>query len=538
MKKMLLKICSLAMVLTLVACGGSDKATTDDDATTVTFAKENDVISMDSRYATDGMSFEMIAATMEGLMSVDADGNIIPALAEKYEVSEDQLTWTFHLRDTKWSNGKKLTADDFVYAWQETITSPDAEYNYLYTDDAASIVNAAAVLAGEKDKTELGINAVDEKTLEVKLTKAVSFFDSLMTFPVFFPVNREFGEEQGEDYGLTPDNLLAIGPYKMTTWNKGSKIELEKNADYWDADAVKTDKLVFNIVAEASTAVLDFESGATDFVKLNSDLVDKYKDGETFNTMLEGYLWYLQFNFENTTLANANIRKALALAVDRDQLVNAVLKDGSIAAKGFVPETLATGPDGKDYRDTADTYLTTNKEEAKALFKKGLEELGVDSLNLRLLFEGSDPAKPAAEFIQSELTSTLEGLSVEMISQPKENRIEMQKAGDFDVVLTRWGPDYADPTTYLSLNVTGNSYNYGKYSSATYDATYAKAGETEDLSARWQLLKDAEKIAMDDVAVSPLFQVGGATLVNTKVSGIETHAVSVPFIYKNVKKEK
>lgn len=539
MKKLWISLTSICLVLVMSACGGgSDDSADKKNNKTVTFAKENDIISMDSRYATDGYSFEMIAATIEGLMSVDADGNVIPALAESTEVSEDQLTWTFKLRDAKWSDGTKVTADDFVYAWQATITNPAAEYNYLYTDEAACIVNAAEVLAGDKPQEELGITAVDETTIEVKLTKPVSYFESLMTFPVFFPVNRAFAEEQGENYAQKPEALLANGPYKMTEWTRGSKVVLEKNKEYWDAKNVKTDKLVFNIVPEASTAVLDFEGGKTDFVKLNSDLIDKYKDDEGFVNVLEGYLWYLQYNYDNEVLANKNVRMALSLAVDRDQLVGEVLKDGSIVGKGFVPTALATGPDGKDYRETAPEYLTTDKEKAKEYWEKAKKELGKDEISLRFLFEGSDPAKPAAEFIQSELTSTLDGLSLEMVSQPKENRIEMQKSGDFDVVLTRWGPDYADPTTYLGLMVTGNSYNYGKFSSAEYDEKLKAAGNETDLSARWQILIDAEKIFMDDAGVSPVFQVGGASLVNPKVSGIETHAVGVPYIYKNVKKSK
>ncbi|CAM3730967.1 peptide ABC transporter substrate-binding protein [Erysipelothrix urinaevulpis] len=523
----------LLLSLALVACSGKGK---DEGAKgkIVTFAKENDIVSMDSRYATDGMSFEIIAATTEGLMTVDKDGNVIPALAESHTISDDKLTWTFKLRDAQWANGEKVTAHDFVYAWQEANTNPDAIYNYLFTDDGASVVNAAEVQDGSKDKKELGAIALDETTLEVKLTKPVSFFDSLMSFPVFFPLNEKFMNETGDQFGLTPENTLANGPFKLVTWEKGSKVSLVKNDTYWDKDNVKVDGLDFNIIAEASTAVLDFESGSTNFVKLNSDLIDKYKDSEEFTSVLEGYLWYFMYNLDNEFLANANIRQALSLSIDRAQLADNVLKDGSIATEGFVPVGLATGPDGKDYRDSADAHIKTDKEEAKNLWTQGKKDLGVENIKIRLLFEGSDPAKPAAEFILSELTSNLEGLELEMVSVPKENRLEMQKQKDFDISLTRWGPDYADPTTYLSLLTENSPYNYGKYNSAAYNDVYGKVATTFDLDARWDLLKQAEKIAMDDMAVTPIFQVGGASLISKNVTGLETHAVGVPFIYKNV----
>lgn len=502
-------------------------------------AKENDVISMDSRYATDGMSFEMIAATIEGLESVDADGNIIPALAESYDVSDDGLTYTFHLRDAVWSNDDPVTAQDFEYAWNATIKNPAAEYAYLFGSDGACIKNADEILGGD-DSLDLAAKAVDEKTFEVELSKKCPYFLSLMSFPVFYPVNEAFAEEQGDQYALAAENLIANGPYKLVSWSKGNKLVLEKNDKYWDADNVKVDGINVNIVPEASTSALDFESGNTDFTKLNSTLVDKYKDNEAYTEVLEGYLWYLQYNYANEYLQNENLRKAIATVVDREDLVENVLKDGSVVCGGFVPEALATGPDGKDYRETAPEYFNVFAEDglkaAQEYWDKAKKELGVDSITLSLLYEPSDPSKPAAEFIQSEIQK-LDGITVEMVSQEKENRIEKQKARDFDMVLTRWGPDYADPTTYLNLMLTGNAYNYGDYSSKEFDTAMAEAANASTDEERWQKLQDAEAILMNDVPVVGVFQVGGASLINKKVTGIENHAVGVPYIYKNLKKE-
>lgn len=556
MKKLVTVLSAGAMALSLAACGQSSApASTSSTASSaqsstasasnastgkrVSLAKENDVISMDTSYATDGMSFEMIAATVEGLESMDKDGNPIPAIAESYDVSDDELTYTFHLRDANWDNGTPVTADDFVFAWNTTVTNPAAEYSYLYTQDGACVKNADEIVYDGKTDEKLDIKAVDDKTFEVNLSKKCPYFVSLMTFPVFYPINEEFFKEKGDSYALSAENLLANGPYKLVNWTKGTSLTLDKNESYWDAANVNVDGIDVKIVPEASTSALDFESGNTDFTKLNSTLVDKYKDNPSYTSYLEGYLWYLQYNLNNKDLQNKNLRKAIATVIDRENLVDNVLKDGSIAIGGFVPESFAAGPDGKDYTDGAKKFYTEVGDDglkaAEKYWDEAKKELGVDSLTLKLLYEPADPSKPAAEFIQSELQK-LPGLTIEMVSQEKENRIELQKARDFDIVLTRWDPDYADPTTYLNLMITGNSYNYGDYTNSEYDAMMQDAANAANPEERWEKLHQAEELLMEDSPVVGIFQVGGASLVNQKVTGIESHSFGVPYIYKNLKK--
>ena len=537
MNKVLSLACVSALAVSLVGCGGGDDAKKTGNY--VTLAKENDVISMNSMYATDGMSLEMIAATVDGLETMNAKGETVPALAESYEVSDDGLTYTFKLRDAKWSNDEPVTADDFVFAWNYTIRNPKAEYAYLFTDDGACVKNANEIFNDGAD-AELGITAKDDKTLVVELSKKCPYFVSLMTFPVFYPVNEAFFNEVGDKYATSPDNLLASGPYQLVDWQQGKSLTLDQNKKYWDADAIQVDGINVNIIAEASTAALDFESGNTDFAKLNSTLVDKYKDTKEYQSFLEGYLWYLQYNYDNEVLQNENVRKAIGAAIDRQDLVENVLKDGSIAKGGFVPTAFTTGPDGKDYAETGTEYYTDYGKDALKVaneyWKKAKAELGKDEITLKLLYEPADPSKPAAEFIQGQLQK-LDGLTIEMVSQEKNSRIEKQKQGDFDVVLTRWGPDYADPTTYLNLMITGNSYNYGNYSNPAYDAKMQEAADAATDQERWDLLHEAEDILMQDSPVVGLFQVGGATLVKQNVKGIESHAFGVPYIYRNLKVE-
>ena len=548
MKKFLAILCVVAMMLSCISCGAADEG--DDavggdtqDGKIVTIAKEVDCISMNSMYATDGMSFETIHSTVDGLMNVDAEGKLVPGIAESYVESEDGLTYTFTLRDTTWSNGTPVTAADFVFAWQTAIVNPEAEYAYLFTDGNANIANATEIFSPAEGATalaatDLGIKAIDDKTLEVTLTQRTPYFLSLMAFPVFFPVNEEFYTAQGENYAQTPENLIACGPFIMKEWVRDSKIVFEKNPTYWDADAVKVDGLVVNITADSSASAIAFEAGDVDFTKITSTQIDTYADAPEFTQILDGYLWYLQPNMGenavNPAMQNKNFRLALAYATSKEELCSTVLKDGSVPGNGFVPTLLAAGPDGKDFRATAGDTYATDATKAQEYYAKALEELGTDSISIELMYETADPAQTAATYIQGMLMANLPGLEVTMNAQSKEARIELQKDREFDVVLTRWGPDYADPTTYLNLMITGNSYNYGDWSSAEFDAIMEEAANTADLAARWDLLVQAEQIIVEDCPVISVFQVGGASLIAEGISGIEVHSVGVPYVYKNI----
>lgn len=525
-----------ALVLSLAGCSSASSGGTDSH-NVLNLSKENDVITLDSTLATDGMSFEVINMMIEGLETTDENGDIVPALAESYDVSEDGLTYTFHLRDASWSNGEPVTAADFEYAWKDTASDPTSDYAYIFGPDGACIKGASEVMGNPENKDALGVKAEDEKTFVVELERRTPYFVSLTTFPPFYPVNEKFAEEQGDQYGLSADNLLACGPFQLVDWTKGNSLKLEKNDSYWGKDDVALDEINIAIVPEPSSAALAFENGSTDYARLNSSLVDKYKDNEAYKSVLGSFLWYLQYNFDNPDLQNENLRKALAYAVDRDDLTQNVLKDGSIAAEGFVTRQLSNGPDGKDYRETADGYFLERGEDsdkiAQEAFEQAKKELGKDEITLRFLFEPSDPSKSAAEFMQSEFAK-LDGLNIEMVSQEKNVRLKSQQNGDFDLVLTRWGPDYADPTTYLNVLLPGGSFNFGKYDSQAYKEALDEAANASSDEARWQALQKAEKIAMDDIAVAPIFQTGASDLLNPKVKHLVDNPVGVPFVYKYV----
>lgn len=550
---------ALALAAAMLAgCGGggsSSGATSTDgaasggsasgDASTVTVAIDADLNTMDYEIATDGNSFIMQSLVMSGLTELAADGSPLPELAESWDVSDDGLVYTFHLADAKWSNGDPVTASDFVYAWQR-LDNPDTASEYAFILDTVHIANAAAVNAGEADPSELGVKAVDDKTLEVTLTLPCDFFLSLLAFPSFFPLNQKFYEAQGDQFALSPDNLLYCGPYTMTGYQQGSEYTFEKNPDYFKADQMKdyVDKIVFRYLQDTQSAMLDYQSGNLDVVKLQGDQVDQYSGTEGFTNRMTGYLWYLSIDFntsvhpENSQFANLNLRKAMSLAIDRDTIATNVLKDGSIGADGLIPKDLATGPSGEDFREENGKLTEYNLDQAKEYYAKALEELGTDTVSFELLYEDSEASKAVAEYIQSNLKAI--GMDVTLNSKPKKTRLQLMNDKDYNVALTRWGPDYADPETYFDLFTTDNTANNsGSYSNADYDALVKAAGSGEDATdsaKRWQDYLDAEKIIVqDDLGVIPVYQNGGAMMINPKVTGIEFHSASVDS-YRHIKK--
>lgn len=543
MKKFKYLLVGLATVALLAACGGSDsKESTqavDSQKKILNVATDIELASMDTGVATDGYSFDAIAAVIEGLYQLDSDGNPIPGMAESTEVSEDGKTYTFKLRDAKWSDGTPVKANDFVFAWRR-LADPATASEYSYMLDVAGIKNASEIAKGEKAKEELGITAIDDKTLKVELNYAVPFFYQLMAFPSFYPISEEFYKKHGDQYALTPEAILANGPFKMTAWNQGSGYELVKNDTYYDSGVVKLDGINVQLVKDSQSAVVAYEQGTVDVMKLTGELVEQYKGSPEMRNTLGGYLWYVSPNTKVPGLENTNLRLALALSYDKEQIAEHLLKDGSIAANFAVPVKLAVGPDKKDFRATSPEYLKVDKAKAKEYYEIAKKELGKDSFNFELLFEDTEASKKVAEYLKSEIETNLPGVTLTLKQQPKKSRLQLMQKGEFDLGLTRWGPDYADPMTYLDMWVSGASYNFGSWSNEKYDELVFEASKgslVTKLEERWQALKDAEKIVMDEAAILPVYQTGSAMMIKSNVKGIEFHSVGVPTVYKNTTKD-
>ena len=520
----------------LVGCGGTStgggSTASTGASSSVTVAIDADLNTMDYEYATDGNSFIMQSMCVSGLAMLDSDGQAVPDLAESWDISDDGLTYTFHIREgVKWSNGTPVTANDFVYGWQRLV-SPELASEYNFIVDTISVVNAAEVISGEKPLSDLGVEATDDSTFVVHLSQPCGFLLGLMAFPSFFPLNQEFYESKGDQFGIgTTEDLLYCGPYTMTDWQAGNQYTFTKNGDYWNADAVETETVTFKFLQDTQSAMLEFQQGNIDVVKLASEQVDAYKDEEGFTTRLEGYGWRLDFNLFAEKINNLDLRKAISYAIDRTSIAEDVLKDGSVAAEGFIPKEFAYGPDGKDYRETAGNLLnaTAEPEKAAEAYAAAVKTAGGD-ITIELLYEDSEASKAVAENIQQMLQTNCPGLTVEMNCKPKKTRLELSRNKEYEVMLTRWGPDYADPQTFMDLyRSTVPGYN-NTYSNDEYNEVMDRAfiGEdAADAEKRWADIIEGEKILIDDMAMVPVYQAGGAMMINPKVTGIEFHAGGV-----------
>ena len=506
---------------------------------------ETPVESLDPQVAQDGTSLEVIANFTDGLTQMDADGQTINALAESYEISDDGLTYTFHIReDANWSNGTPVTANDFVFAWRRAVDPAVAsEYSYMLSD-IGQVKNAAEIIAGEKDKSELGATAVDEKTLQVELNVPVSYFLSLMYFPTYYPVNEEFFNSCGDTFATSPETVLSNGAFILDDYQPAATaFHFTKNPDYYDTDKVKLPGISYQVIQDSQQALMSYQTGALDTTLVNGEQVDQVKDDPEFQTIGAGYLWYVVPNVDNVPeLENLNIRLAMTFAINRDAITEDVLKDGSMPTYTAVPIDLAAGPDGTDFSADQSRFSDVcayDADKAVSYWETALSELGVTEVSLTMVVDADDAPQKVAQVLKEQWETTLPGLTVELSVEPKKQRIEDMQNGNFQLGLTRWGPDYADPMTYLGMWVTGNNNNYGLWSSADYDAIIENCTTGElctDIEGRWAALYDAEKIVMDEAVIYPLYTQCNAEMMSSKVTGVEFHPVALNRVYKNAVK--
>ena len=543
------KLVSLTLVLMLVLSCLALPALAEDRYLGVMLG--TNVMSLDTNLATDGDSFEVIADCIDGLMQMDADGAAIPALAESYDLSDDATVYTFHLRDAKWNNGTPVTANDFVFAWRR-IAQEAGEYAYML-DEIGNIKGAAEIISKQTDDlTTLGVTAADDKTLVVTLNVPVSFFPSLMYFPTFYPINEEFYNSlEDGTYGTSPETFLSNGAFVLEDYTPGTAtLAVKKNPDYWDADRVTLDGIRYQVVGSSDNALTAFKTGALDVVMVSGNQVDAARKdpalAENLRVTGAGYMWYLSFsqtekNAQGGKLANANLRLAISNVIDRANLVDNYVMDGSLDTYTAVPPQFAasatTGEDfSADQAKFAD-YVGFNPDKAQEYFEAAKSELGVDSFEFTMIYgnnEGDEVAK-VAQAIKEDVEAELPGVVINLQPMTKAERLDKMQNDNYDIALTRWGPDYADPMTYLGMWITNNSNNYGFWSNAEYDQLIADCvtgAYINDYDARWEAMYKAEELVMKEAVIAPLYTKANANLITAGVEGIDFHPVALNRVYK------
>lgn len=554
MNKLVALMLALVMVLSFAACNNQAPVTPDNpgqetggDTATEPFIGvhlQAALESIDPARTSAGDDFEVIGQVIEGLYEVAADGSAKLAMAESVDASEDGLKLVFHLRDANWSNGEPVKADDWVYAWQRCFTNT-AEYVSLF--ETAGIKNASKILAGELQPTDLGVYAEDDKTLVVEFDYPCAFFPTLMYFPVFYPINREFGEQCGDKYGSAPEYYLANGPFMFQDYTPAAtSFTLVKNPGYYNADAVKIGGINYKVITDAQSAFLAYQTGELDVVILSSEQADQLSQDPDFVSVKSGYLWYISPNINgecssadvSKALKNVNIRKAIGSSFDKDAIVNNILKDGSIAMNSCLPYDLCINDEGKEYRDFSGIeYCKYDAAAAKAAWEQGLKETGLTSLELTLIFDGDATSPNVCAFIKEQAETNLPGLTINLQTYPKKERSDLMKGHTYDLGFCRWGPDYGDPLTYFDLWTDGYTHNYGNWHSDEYMDLMSeiKTGETAaDAKARWDAFLVAEQMIADDVVIMPVYQNCNACLVKPNVENVEFHVIGMNRIFKDV----
>ncbi|HHW03358.1 MAG TPA: peptide ABC transporter substrate-binding protein [Thermoanaerobacterales bacterium] len=518
MKKKFVSIIALLLVIliastTFVGCGSKNSeekgnAESAGKSQVLTFAQTAEIPSLDPQLQNSMQSFEVTNAIFEGLVRLH-DGKVQPGMAEKWDISSDGKTYTFHLRDAKWSDGQPVTAYDFEYGIRRLL---DPKTGSAYAFAGYGILNGYEYNTGKvTDVSKLGVKALDEKTLEIKLANPAAYFLGYLSLPCFMPTREDIVEKYGNNFALEAENNVYNGPFILKEWKHESGVTLEKNPDYWNKDAIKLDKVNILQITDPNTALSMYENGELDFVSIPNTLWDKYKDNPKTKLIMNGAIDWLRLNLNapgKPWLANKDFRKALNYAINREEYVNT-------ATKGlYLPYTrlvlpMVVGAKGGKYTEESpiDIYPTTgDSAKAKEYLAKAMAALNIKDpkdITLELKFSDSAADKALAEVLQDQLTRNL-GITVTIKLVTYKQKLADDTAKQYDAVYNGWMPDYDDPMTYLELFESNNSQNSTGWSNAEYDKLIEAARTEVDPVKRQQYFWDAEKILVDEAPFVPL----------------------------------
>lgn len=496
---------------------------------------QTELATLDSVTVTESGSADMINNSMEGLF-VLKHNKPTTGLATDTKVSNDGLTYTFTLRKgTKWSNGDPVTANDFVFAWQRLIDPKNGSLSaYMYS----GIKNADDILAGKKSPKTLGIKALNDHKLVVTLDKPLPYLKLLLTDVSFFPQNQRAVEKFGKKYGTSSDTTVFNGPFLLKGWT-GSNLnwKLVKNKNYWNKKHIKLDKINFKVDKSLTTAYDLYQADKVDFTHLSAEQAKQLAGQPGYRVLHRAQNTYLKFNEAKKEFQNKKIRQAISYALDRKQLADTVVGGGSIPLTNLVPKGVSTFK-GKDFATWAKTKVGASYDPklAHKLLKEGLTEIGEDHFEFTLLGQDTEISKKESEFIQSQIEQTLPEIKVQTNNVPIKNQIARGTKGDFDVALTGWLADIADPSNFLVILTKGNSNNMGKYDNPKYNALMQAAETTDAMNKdkRFADLIAAAKLLNEDQPIVPLIQDGTPEMLRPTVHGMVQNTAGLTENFRSV----
>ncbi len=461
--------------------------------------------------------FHAIRQLFEALVSQDADGNIIPGVAESWE-NEDYTKWTFTLRqDARWSNGDPVTANDFIYSWQRAV-NPETASPYAWYIELSSIENAAEILAGEADPSTLGATAVDDYTIEVNLTQPLPFFPSIVTYATFMPVHQATVEEHGDNW-TDPANMVSNGAYRLEEVALNEFWSASKNPEYWDADSVIIEEITGLIINDVNQALTRWEADEYDHLEplpagAFPRLQEQYPDEAASISRLCSY--YYQFNQRpdaHPALQNPDVRRALSLAVDRDVIVNQILQGGQLPAYNFIHADTA----GFEVPEIDYASMTQAERDAEAAELMAAAGFGPDgeALEFELIYNTSESHKQIATVI-SQMWKQKLGVDISLTNYEWSTYLDLRKAGNFDLARSGWCADYNEGSTFTKILRTDHENNDGKYSNPEIDTILDTVLTSDDPNAGYA---EIEQILSADMGILPIYHYANTFLLDSTIKG-------------------
>ncbi|CAK3860732.1 oligopeptide ABC transporter periplasmic binding protein [Vibrio crassostreae] len=458
----------------------------------------------------------VIRDLLEGLVNQDGEGNTIPGVAESWETT-DNKTFTFHLRkDAKWSNGDPVTAQDFVYSWKRAV-DPATASPYAWYMEYTKMANAKDIVAGKKDKSELGVKAVDANTLVVELETAVPYFVMMMGHTTMKPVHQATVEKYGDQW-TKPEHFVGNGAFSVDKWVVNERLVLKRNDQYWNNDKTVLNKVTFLPIENQVAEMNRFLSGEIDFTnELPTEHFKRLQKEYAEDVSVAGNLctYYYIFNTKKAPFDDVRVRQAISYAIDRDIVTGAILAQGQKPAYFLTPEITA------GFAPELPAYGKMSQKERNAEAERLLEEAGYgkdNPLKFNLLYNTSENHKKIAVALGSMWKKTL-GLSVTLENQEWKTYLSSKDSGDFEVARAGWCGDYNEASSFLTLMKSNNTTGGVHYDSAAYDQIIDKALNSTSEEERKALYLEAEALMAKDMPIAPIYQYVKSRLLNPHVGG-------------------
>lgn len=533
MKKWLVLFLMVLMAFVLAACTASEDAgeePAENEEGTAAESGDKKILQMnnaqeptsfDPSIGFDAVSWSALNNLMEGLTRLDASSQPVEATAESIDISEDGKTYTFKIReDAKWSNGEPVKASDFVFAWRHMLNpetaSPAAFLGYF-------IEGAEAYNTGEGSAEDVKAVAEDDKTLVVSLTAPTEAFLNIITNPNFFPIHEATATENPK-WHTEAESFVGNGPFKLVSWSHDEEFVFEKNEEYWDAANVKLDGVHWAMVNDENTEYQMYQAGELDVSSVPAELSEDLQDSPELSVLDQAGTYFYRYNVKEEPFTNKKVRQALAYAVNQEDIVQYVTKNGEKPAHGFTSYGFE-GPDGKEFRDAAGDLVKFDAAKAKQLLEEGMKEEGWDTLpEVTLTYSTSDTHQIIAETLQDQFKQALD-IDVKLQNVESAVFAEEQSAFKYQLSRSSFLHDYADPVNALESFITGSSMNRTQWSNAEFDKLIADAKTETDSQVRWDKLIEAEKILMDEMPIFPIHFYNQVQLQKENVTGILRHPV-------------